>query len=68
MDKELGNFEVGKSFDALVVDVATEPIDKFEGVGSSDPVKRLLELVQKFVYVGDDRNIGKVFVEGVQVV
>lgn len=70
MDKEVGNFAIGKAFDALIVDMSCDPIDNYNipGADSKDPTLRLLELVQKFVYVGDDRNIQNVFVDGVRVV
>lgn len=66
----MGNFTTGKDFDALLVDVASDPID-FDGVtnpANKTPEVRLLELLQKFIYTGDDRNIKGVFVKGVQVV
>lgn len=71
LDMTVGNFAVGKDFDALLVDVGVQPLDVFpiptEGGSVRDSVQELLKLVQKFVYVGDDRNISKVFVAGKQV-
>ncbi|KNC82283.1 guanine deaminase [Sphaeroforma arctica JP610] len=59
MDDTLGTFEVGKQFDALRVnpDVEGSPFDLYEGDTVSD-------IVQKFLYLGDDRNITHVFVSG----
>ncbi|KAK9760485.1 hypothetical protein K7432_015431 [Basidiobolus ranarum] len=59
MRNTLGNFVVGKQFDALIVDpLAHEsPIDLF----SHDDVKTIFE---KFINNGDDRNIIEVFVDG----
>lgn len=59
MDKVVGNFLVGKKFDALVVDVDVDdsPIDTFD---HDDASARF----QKFLYLGDDRNILRVFVDG----
>lgn len=59
MDQEIGNFQVGKSFDALVINLVHElsPVDSF-------PEKDIDDLIQKFVMLGDDRNIVKVFVNG----
>lgn len=62
MEHKIGNFEKGKRFDALLVDV--------KGVVSAE--SSLLEseedqnetMVKKFVFLGDDRNIRKVFVDG----
>ncbi|XP_013868015.1 guanine deaminase [Austrofundulus limnaeus] len=63
LDDQIGNFEVGKDFDALRVNVAAPggPIDLIQ----SDGPKILLE---KFLNLGDDRNIVEVFVAGRKVV
>ncbi|KAM7018953.1 guanine deaminase isoform 1-T2 [Tautogolabrus adspersus] len=63
MDDQTGNFEVGKDFDALRVNVAAPdgPIDLIQ----CDGTKILLE---KFLNLGDDRNIAEVFVAGRKVV
>ncbi|XP_069103656.1 guanine deaminase-like [Argopecten irradians] len=59
MDDIIGNFEVGKEFDALIIDpkAPTSVIDVFE----NDTIE---DVIQKFVFLGDDRNISKVFVAG----
>lgn len=71
INNKVGNFLPGKDFDALLVDISTaDPVD-FDVItnpANKDPEVRLLELLQKFIYVGDDRNIKQVFVRGVQVV
>lgn len=69
LDSKVGNFTVGKDFDALLVDVGVEPLDVFPlpTEQGTDSVQELLKLVQKFVYVGDDRNILQVYVAGKQV-
>ncbi|XP_028910787.1 guanine deaminase [Ornithorhynchus anatinus] len=67
LDNEIGNFEVGKEFDALLINPkATDcPFDLF----SSDFSGNILEaVIQKFLYLGDDRNIEEVYVGGKQVV
>ncbi|XP_056147500.1 guanine deaminase-like [Lampris incognitus] len=63
MDDRTGNFEVGKDFDALRVNVAVPggPIDLFQSDG---PKIRL----EKFLNLGDDRNIVEVYVAGKKVV
>ncbi|KAJ3062716.1 hypothetical protein HDU98_001426 [Podochytrium sp. JEL0797] len=55
----VGNFMVGKDFDALIVNPRVEgsPVDVFEGNTS-------LEIFQRFLFLGDDRNIEKVYVCG----
>eukprot|EP01034_Spumella_vulgaris_P021277 gene21277-27300_t len=59
----VGNFLVGKKLDCLVVnvDIANSPIDTFEGEGPMDHF-------QKFLFLGDDRNVQHVFVDGVRVI
>lgn len=59
MEDRIGNFEVGKEFDALLVDVATmgTPLDIF-------PEDTTEEKIEKFLYNGDDRNILQVYVAG----
>ncbi|XP_029685128.1 guanine deaminase isoform X2 [Takifugu rubripes] len=63
MDQQIGNFEVGKDFDALRVNVKVPdgPVDLFQ----RDQPKVLLE---KFLNLGDDWNIVEVFVAGRKVV
>ncbi|XP_003452696.3 guanine deaminase [Oreochromis niloticus] len=63
LDDQTGNFEVGKDFDALRINVAAEggPIDLIQ----DEEPKILLE---KFLNLGDDRNIAEVFVAGRKVV
>lgn len=62
MDDKIGNFDVGKEFDALIVDMDVKN-------GGTDFLHDCtpLELLQKFIYVGDDRNIIKVYVSGQQI-
>ncbi|XP_029776775.1 guanine deaminase [Suricata suricatta] len=67
LDKEIGNFEVGKEFDALLINpkASDSPIDLFSGDFVGDSFEAI---IQKFLYVGDDRNIEEVYVGGKQVV
>ncbi|XP_069674540.1 guanine deaminase-like isoform X1 [Periplaneta americana] len=61
IDDKTGNFKVGKDFDAIIVNMNNPgPIDILD---KND----INELVQKFLYNGDDRNISKVYVAGRQV-
>lgn len=59
LDDKIGNFKVGKDFDALLIDVEVpdSPFDCFDADDSKDAV-------QKFLYLGDDRNIRQVYVAG----
>ncbi|KAM7023724.1 guanine deaminase isoform 1-T1 [Acridotheres tristis] len=63
LDYVIGNFEVGKEFDALLINTkaSDSPFDLF----SADDFE---DALQKFLYLGDDRNISEVYVAGKQVV
>ena len=68
LNKEIGRFEIGKQFDALLIDVYAKngPIDEYDySLAQNEEV--LLEKVQRFVYMGDDRNIKEVYVKGREV-
>lgn len=62
LDSTVGNFIPGKAFDALVVDV-NAPSSKIDTFG----VETSTNLFEKFIYIGDDRNIEHVFVQGKRV-
>ncbi|XP_065349672.1 guanine deaminase [Cloeon dipterum] len=57
LDEITGNFAVGKEFDALLVDMNAGPSDLIKDYSA-------LELLQKFVYLADDRNVKQVYVAG----
>ena len=59
MGDVVGNFTVGKKLDCVVVDVNAQdsPIDTFGE-------ENVYNLFEKFVYIGDDRNIAQVLVNG----
>lgn len=62
LDDKVGNFQPGKEFDALIVDMDVKD-------GNADYLRphSALELLQMFVYTGDDRNIVSVYVSGKKV-
>jgi guanine deaminase len=62
MDNVLGNFQTGKKADILVVDGHCDdsPFDVFEG-------EEEMEIFQKFLFLGDNRNIKTIFVDGKKV-
>ncbi|KAL7413073.1 hypothetical protein BDY24DRAFT_362697 [Mrakia frigida] len=66
LDKVVGNFEVGKEFDALLVDLGEERgngalwFDEEEG-GEEGWLEGGFE---QWIWTGDDRNIAKVWVQG----
>lgn len=62
LSDDVGNFQIGKEFDALIVDMNVNdgPADYLHDCTP-------LELLQKFVYVGDDRNVVSVYVSGKKV-
>lgn len=57
IDDKVGNFVVGKEFDAIIFDAAAGTGDCFGEESKTD-------LLEKFVYLADDRNILEVFVQG----
>jgi guanine deaminase len=59
LEDKIGNFEPGKCFDALVVDTGLKDCININGWEKDD-----LVLVKKWVFMGDDRSIRKVFVGG----
>ncbi|KAG0328643.1 hypothetical protein BGZ99_004913 [Dissophora globulifera] len=58
----IGNFNVGMEFDAILVNIAVKgsPIDVF----AHDTVQTKFE---KYLFVGDDRNNAKVYIQGKEV-
>ncbi|KAF5019092.1 hypothetical protein F66182_8905 [Fusarium sp. NRRL 66182] len=58
---EIGNFDVGKQFDAVVVDMDSSRRGVNAAVEDQDSIRTVFD---KFVMTGDDRNIIKVYVKG----
>lgn len=63
-DKTIGNFEVGKDFDALVIDMEGRDQPDITSPTFSLPEHNLRERLEKLIYSGDDRNITEVYVQG----
>ncbi|ORY84488.1 hypothetical protein BCR37DRAFT_378526 [Protomyces lactucae-debilis] len=59
----LGNFLVGKCFDALLIDLSSERNGRVE-IFDGEEDRRIFD---KWVFNGDDRNIAKIWVDGLQV-
>jgi guanine deaminase len=59
LDHKIGNFAVGKDFDAAWI--SSEPLSAMTMREEDDSLKTLFE---KFLMTGDDRNITQVFVQG----
>ena len=58
LQNQVGSFEIGKDFDALMIDASSgNTFDIF-------PSDSLLEIFEKFVNLGDDRCIRAVWVQG----
>ena len=72
LEKSIGSFEVGKSFDALFVRVSPDagnpglwpPCEDEAEKDEAEEEKALRGLLERFLFCGDDRNILKVYVEG----
>ncbi|XP_073959540.1 guanine deaminase [Choristoneura fumiferana] len=69
LEQKIGNFKVGKELDALLIDVyaAGGQIDQYHYSVEKNDEDYINSLLQRFIYLGDDRNIVQVFVKGVVV-
>ena len=61
LEDKIGNFQVGKDFDALVIQAETDGVMTM--LQEQDTVETMFE---KFLISGDDRNIAEVYVKGRQ--
>jgi guanine deaminase len=75
LEEKIGNFKVGKQFDAIVVDTSfsmTKPML----MDNTDPAPGMdvfehddhWAIFEKFIYLGDDRQMTKIYVDGEPVV
>lgn len=64
LEDRIGNFEVGKEFDAVWVSTTTGLQSAMTPREDSDSLRRLFE---KYIMTGDDRNVAQVFVRGLRV-
>jgi guanine deaminase len=68
LEDHLGNFEVGKQFDAAVVTRDVDVYDTFPppatGSAAGDATAALAADFERYVNLGDDRNVKEVFVRG----
>ena len=69
---EVGSLEVGKAFDCLVVDCGKFSPDLDKADSGRIPYEVFpddtnLDRLEKYVQLGDDRNIKQVFIAGTQV-
>ena len=62
LEEKIGNFRVGKEFDALLVSE-----DKHGVMAMIEEEDSLSTIFEKFIMTGDDRNIAEVYVRGRQV-
>lgn len=61
LEDKIGNFEVGKQFDGLIVDMRDERGGVNAPIEDADSARTVLD---KFIMTGDDRNLSHVFVRG----
>lgn len=67
IDRAVGSFAPGKSFDALVVNTRSNVGPEFwsPNIHVAGKEKEALdELLERFMFCGDDRNISRVYVQG----
>ena len=71
MGDKVGLLKPGYQWDALYIDIAAKgsatSMDYNKDAGKYGPAYSMGELVSKFIYQGDDRNIVKVWVDGKKV-
>lgn len=60
VESKLGNFVVGKYFDALLIDLSRDQNGRVDIFGGESDQK----IVEKWLFNGDDRNIRTVYVNG----
>jgi guanine deaminase len=65
LQESLGNFKIGKKFDALVINVHANPQIPQAPENSQN---NLQDLFEKFIFCGDDRCIERVFVNGSEII
>jgi guanine deaminase len=58
----IGNFEIGKDFDALIINLAQT--DGNLELWQNESIENRLS---KWIHLGDDRSISRVYVNGVEV-
>lgn len=58
IDDKIGNLQEGKYFDALLINLKNGFTFNYNNTNT------LSEIFEKFIYLGDDRNIIRVFVKG----
>ncbi|RUP50184.1 hypothetical protein BC936DRAFT_140037 [Jimgerdemannia flammicorona] len=65
IEDQVGTLEVGKVFDAVLVDVGDEVVGAVDVFEEMDSLERVVE---KFIHLGDERNVAGVWVQGKKVV
>lgn len=69
LESKIGNFEEGKEFDAILVNVSEEagnPTVWYKKLDESDKDEELSKSLERFFFCGDERNIMRVWVKGIQ--
>lgn len=69
LEDKVGSFDIGKELDALLIDVykSDGPIDQQDYSVADNEQEYIEHLLQRFIYLGDDRNIIKVYVQGKEI-
>ncbi|CCE66157.1 hypothetical protein TPHA_0O01900 [Tetrapisispora phaffii CBS 4417] len=76
LDDKIGTFDIGKHFDTQLIDlnVKGSPVDVFDwqipdiNNGNENDIFTLKELLYKWFFNSDDRNVAKVWVDGLEVI
>ncbi len=72
LQEQVGSLEVGKAFDCLIIDCGTFSLTSDRASAALFPYEVFpddtnLDRLEKFVQIGDDRNIRQVYVNGEQI-
>jgi guanine deaminase len=65
LEDDIGSFAIGKSFDALIVNMSSEAGNPGLYPDGEEVVdKHIRGMLERFLFCGDDRNISRVYVQG----
>lgn len=71
MQDKVGSLQVGKQFDCLIIDCGAFTLEQTPGSQNLPfdifPDDTNLDRLEKFIQLGDDRNIRRVYVSGKQI-
>ncbi|MCP4221465.1 MAG: guanine deaminase [bacterium] len=64
LDESIGNFDIGKDADLVVLDTEATPIQTFRNAGLPDTVEGVSKKLFSLMFLGDDRSVEKTYIAG----